>query len=82
MYRRRRVAAMAGLGIGAVMFVWAVGALLGGGDTPSVRGTANERADGVPLATTEPPSNPPRTGLLHLAGSPSSSASSATNAPM
>ncbi|HKN96562.1 MAG TPA: hypothetical protein VJX10_05560 [Pseudonocardiaceae bacterium] len=66
-----------------MLFVWAVGALLGGGDTPAVRGTANERAEGAPLATTpEPPSNPPPTGLLHLPGSPSSSASSATNAPM
>lgn len=73
---------MAGLGVGAVLFVWAIGALLGGGDTPSVRGTANERAEGVPLATTEPPSNPPPTGLLHLPGSPSSSASSATSAPV
>lgn len=72
---------MAGLGVGAVLFVWAVGALLGGGDTPAVRGTANERSVGVPLATTEPPSNPPPTGLLLLPGSPSSSASSATNAP-
>lgn len=71
---------MAGLGVGAVLFVWAVGALLGGGDTPSVRGTANERAAGVPLATTQPPSNPPATGLLLLPGSPSSSASSATSA--
>lgn len=73
---------MAGLGVGAVLFVWAVGALLGGGDTPAVRGTANERADGPPLTTTERPSNPPATGLLHLPGSPSSSASSATNAPV
>jgi hypothetical protein len=73
---------MAGLGVGAVLFVWAVGALLGGGDTPSVRGTANERADGVPLTTTEPASNPPPTGLLLLPGSPSSSASSATTAPV
>ena len=74
--------AMAGLGVGAVLFVWAVGALLGGGDTPAVRGTANERTVGVPLATTEPPSNPPPTGLLLLPGGPSSSASSATSAPV
>ena len=65
---------MAGTAVGALLFVWAVGALLGGNDTtPSVRGTAH----GVPLATTRvPASNPPPTGRLPIRGSATSSPSS------
>jgi hypothetical protein len=67
---------MAGLGVGAVLFVWAVGALLGGGDAPTVRGAANVQPDGVPLLTTSAPSsNPPSSGPLAESGGPSSSAS-------
>jgi hypothetical protein len=77
-YRRRRVVAMAGLGVGAVLFVWAVGALLGGGDSPAVQGVANVRPAGVPLLTSSAPSsNPPVSGPL-AASDPSSSASAST----
>ena len=80
-YRRRRVVAMAGLGVGAVVFIWAVGALLGGGDTPAVQGVANVRPGAVPLLTpSESPSNPPVSGPLAGAGGPSSSASSSASA--
>jgi hypothetical protein len=75
---------MAGFGVGALLFIWAVGALLGGGDTPSVRGAANVRPDGVPLTSAAPSSNPPASGRLAAPGNPSSSASaspSATAAP-
>lgn len=71
--------AMAGTAVGAVLFVWAIGALLGGNDTvPSVRGAS----DGVPLATSAAPSsNPPATGRVLVRGSstnsPSPSSSSA-----
>jgi hypothetical protein len=67
--------AMAGSAIGACLFIWAVGALLGGNDVPPERGTA----DGVTLATTRPASssNPPPTGrLLSGPGSSSSAAPS------
>jgi len=71
-YRRRRIVAVAGTAVGALLFVWAVGALLGGGSTPAVRGTAN----GAPLATTRAPaSNPPATGTLAGRGSATSSPS-------
>jgi hypothetical protein len=72
-YRRRRVVAMAGTAVGALLFVWAVGALLGGNDTtPSIRGTVN----GVPLATTRTQaSNPPPVGKLPVRGSATSSPS-------
>jgi hypothetical protein len=65
---------MAGFGVGAVLFIWVVGALLGGSDTPDVRGTANVRHEGVPLATSAPASNPPSSGRFLLPG-PSGSAS-------
>jgi hypothetical protein len=67
--------AMAGLGVGAVLFVWAIGALLGGNDVPSVRGAANERPNGVPLTSSAPSSNPPASGRLQAPGSTSASAS-------
>jgi hypothetical protein len=59
--------AMAGLGVGAVLFVWAIGALLDGSGTPAVRGAANVRPNGVPPVSTAPsgpPSNPPSSGQL------------------
>jgi hypothetical protein len=71
-YRRRRVVATAGTAVGALLFVWAVGALLGGNQTPSVRGASH----GVPLATTRAPaSNPPSTGMIATHGSATSSPS-------
>lgn len=65
--------AMAGSAVGALLFVWAVGALLGGNDVPSVRGAT----DGVALATRTdaPSSNPPSSGRLPLGGSATSSPS-------
>src|SRR5215467_11237076 len=60
--------AMAGTGIGALLFVWAIGALLGGTDTPSVHGTAQH----VPLATTRP-NSPPAARKLPVRGSATSS---------
>lgn len=66
---------MAGSAVGAVLFIWAIGALLGGNTAPSLRGAA----DGVPLATSAasasnpPSSNPPASG--GLSGSPTSSVS-------
>ncbi|HEX4701234.1 MAG TPA: hypothetical protein VH352_03820 [Pseudonocardiaceae bacterium] len=77
-YRRRRIVATAGSAIGALLFVWAIGALLGGNDAPSVKGTANAanlRAGGVHLATTAPASNPPATGTITVHGSATSSPS-------
>src|SRR5262245_17570710 len=71
---------MAGTAVGAVLFVWAIGALLGGNDTvPAVRGAS----DGVPPATAAPSSNPPATGRLVVRGSSTSSPSpsSSTAAP-
>lgn len=70
---------MAGLGVGAVLFVWAVGALLGGGDTPQVRGAADIGPGGAPARTSAPVSDPPSSGPLP--GSPSGSAS-ATASPV
>jgi hypothetical protein len=67
--------AMAGTALGALLFVWSVGALLGGNDAvPSVRGASH----GVPLATTRAPaSNPPPTGKLPpVRGSATSSVTS------
>lgn len=64
--------ATAGTALGALLFVWAVGALLGGNATPAIRGTAH----GVPLATTRAPaSNPPTTGMIATHGSTTSSPS-------
>lgn len=71
---------MAGSAVGAVLFVWAIGALLGGSDVPSVKGAANVRADGVPLASAVPSSNPPPTGRLLLGSGSSSSASASASA--
>lgn len=68
--------AMAGTGLGALLFVWAIGALLGGTDTPSVHGTAQH----VPLATTRP-SSPPPAGKLPVRGGATSSAMSSTTTP-
>jgi hypothetical protein len=68
--------ATAGTAVGALLFVWAVGALLGGNDTPSVRGAAH----GVPLATTSAPaSNPPTTGMIAPHGSTTSSPSASAS---
>jgi hypothetical protein len=71
---------MAGSAVGAVMFVWAIGALLGGSEVPAVKGAANVRADGVPLAVPAgSASNPPTTGSIRTSasGSPSASPSAA-----
>lgn len=73
--------AVAGFGVGALLFIWAVGALLGGGDTPAVHGAANVRPGGVPPTSSVPSSNPPASGRLQAPGSPSSSASASTTAP-
>jgi hypothetical protein len=67
---------MAGTGIGALLFIWVVGALLGGTDTPAVHGTAQH----VPLATTRA-SSPPATGRLPVRGGVTSSASSSVPKP-
>lgn len=68
--------ATAGTAVGALLFVWAVGALLGGNGTPSVRGAAH----GVALATTRAPaSNPPATGLIATHGSTTSSPSASAS---
>lgn len=65
---------MAGTAIGALLFVWVVGALLGGNDAaPAVRGTAH----GVPLATTRA-SNPPSVGSLPPVRGSATSSPSAT----
>lgn len=81
MYRRRRLLAVTGLGVGALLFVWAVGALLGGDATPSVHGTADIRA-GVAMTSNDPSSNPPASGRLPMAGGASSASSSADAAPL
>jgi hypothetical protein len=80
-YRRRRIVATAGTAVGALLFIWAIGALLGGGDTPSVRGAANIRDSGVALATTAPASNPPATGRLAARGSATNSPSASASRP-
>lgn len=80
---------MTGLGVGALLFVWAVGALLGGDDSPAVRGAANIQPAGVPLTsgatsrTTSavPSSDPPATGRLAIRGGPSSSSAAPTTVP-
>jgi len=69
--------AMAGTGLGALLFVWAIGALLGGTDTPSVHGTAQH----VLLATTRPSSPPPAGKLPIRGGATSSARPSATTPP-
>ncbi len=71
---------LAGLSVGAVLFVWAVGALLGGGDTPAVQGAANVRPAAVPLLeTSAPSSNPPVSGPLAGSGDPSGSSSASAS---
>lgn len=79
-YRRRRVLAATGLGVAAVLFVWVVGALLGGNETPSVQGVASIRS-GVTMTQDQPApsSNPPASGRLAM---PGSSSSSSATAPM
>lgn len=66
---------MAGSAVGAVLFIWAIGALLGGNDVPSVRGAAHD----VPLATSAPSSNPPATGRIPVRGSMTSPASASSS---
>lgn len=78
MYRRRRVLAVAGSVVAAVLFVWAVGALLGGDGPSQARNASDVRPAGVPLLADWPASrtsNPPTSGVLPGGGSPSSSAS-------
>jgi hypothetical protein len=70
--------AVTGFGVGAVLFVWAVGALLGGDTTSSVQGPVNLRA-GVRMTSNAPSSDPPRTGRLTM---PGASSSSPPTAPM
>lgn len=61
-----------------IVLIWAAGALLGSASS-SLKSTADDNAAGAPVATISP-SNPPPTGRLKQAGSPSSS-SSATPTP-
>ena len=74
MYRRRRVLAAVGSGLSALLFLWAVGALLGGNSSPSVSGMAN----GVPLTPAPSSSNPPAVGRIAQAGATSSSSASSS----
>lgn len=76
MYRRRRVLAATGLGVGAVLFVWVVGALLGGNETPSVQGVASVRSS-VTQTQATPSSDPPARGRLRMPGGGSSSSATA-----
>lgn len=76
MYRRRRVLAATGLGVAAVLFVWVVGALLGGNETPSVQGVASVRS-GVTMTQAAPSSDPPASGRLTMPGGSSSSSATA-----
>jgi hypothetical protein len=78
-YRRRRVLAVAGSLVAAVLFVWVVGTLLGGDGPPQARNASDVRPAGVPLLADPPASrtsNPPTSGALPGSGAPSSSATS------
>lgn len=74
---------MTGLGVGAVLFVWVVGALLGGNDSPSVRGAANVEAGATGTAppTSGPASNPPSSGRIAIAPASRSASVSASASP-
>jgi hypothetical protein len=66
--------AMAGSAVGAVLFIWAIGALLGGDHVPSVRGAAHDA-----LLVTRAPSSPPATGRIQVRGGSTASPSASSS---
>lgn len=81
MYWRRRTLAVVGTSAAVVLFIWAVGALLGGNSSRQTNDAADEGA--VPIATTSsaPSSNPPPISAAARAGSTTSPSPTTSAAP-